>query len=113
MPLDWKISENTVVQPDMLIICKKIESKYLDFAPSLTVEILSPSTALKDRNEKFELYEQEGVQYYLIIDHQFKKIEIYELINEKYQLKSNTPSSFTFTFNDGCQFSINFDEIWP
>ena len=62
------------MQPDLLIVRKEIKKKYIDFTPSLTTEILSPSAALKDRHEKFELYEQEAVQYYLIIDPQFQKI---------------------------------------
>ena len=30
-PLDWKIKEDTIVQPDLLIVCEKIEKKFLDF----------------------------------------------------------------------------------
>jgi Uma2 family endonuclease len=40
----------------------------------LVVEVLSPSTAAKDRNLKMALYEIEQVKYYLIVDPQFKKI---------------------------------------
>ena len=111
LPIDWKINENTVVQPDLVIVCDKLKKKYLDFTPSITVEILSPSTAFKDRHEKFELYEQEGVQYYLIVDPQFKKIEIYELKEEKYQLTSVHPSAITFALKEGCQFSVNLENI--
>jgi Uma2 family endonuclease len=113
IPIDWKISENTVVQPDVLIVCKKIEKKYLDFTPALIVEILSPSTAYKDRHEKFELYEQEGVKYYLMVDPKFKKIEIYESVNGKYQLSATPSNQFDFNLESGCKFSINFDGIWP
>jgi len=113
IPIDWKISDNTVVQPDVLIVCKKIEKKYLDFIPELIVEILSPSTAYKDRHEKFELYEQEGVPYYLLVDPKFKKVEIFELHNAKYQISQNPSNLFEFRLGSGCRFSINFDIIWP
>ncbi len=112
IPIDWKISENTVVQPDLLIVCREINKQFLDFTPSLVLEILSPSTAYKDRHEKFELYEQEGVKYYLIIDPQFKKCEVFELIGDKYQLSAVPPNNFPFSLEDGCQFSVNFDGIW-
>ena len=112
IPIDWKISDNTVVQPDVLVVCRKIEKKYLDFTPSLVAEILSPSTAYKDRHEKFELYEQEGVKYYLIIDPQFKKVEVFELISGKYQLSAIPPDSFSFNLEEGCHFSVDFDGIW-
>ncbi|MFP5042247.1 Uma2 family endonuclease [Parasediminibacterium sp. JCM 36343] len=55
--LDYKISEETVICPDVLIMCKPAKKKFLDFSPSLVVEILSPSTALRDRNIKFNIYE--------------------------------------------------------
>lgn len=113
LPIDWKMNDKSVVQPDLLIVCKKLSKKYLDFAPSLTVEILSPSTAYKDRHEKFELYELEKVKYYLIIDPQFKKIEIYELVKDKLKLSTIPPNSFQFNLQSGCNFSIDFDTIWP
>src|SRR5436305_12741794 len=30
-PLDYKIKEDTIIQPDMLIVCEPISQKYLDF----------------------------------------------------------------------------------
>lgn len=52
-PLDYKISEDTTIQPDVLIVCGKIKKPYLDFPPLVAVEILSPSTTLRDRNTKY------------------------------------------------------------
>jgi len=112
LPIDWKINENTVVQPDLVVVCKEIKKKYLDFTPSLAIEILSPSTAFKDRHEKFELYEQEGVPYYLIVDPQFKKVEIYVLMEGKYQPAVIPLSNAEFTLKDGCHFSIDLEKIW-
>ncbi|MEJ7737784.1 MAG: Uma2 family endonuclease [Chitinophagaceae bacterium] len=112
MPVDWKIDEKTVVQPDLLIICKKTDKVFLDFAPLLTVEILSPSTAYKDRHEKYELYEEQGVKYYVIADPVFKKIEIYELIEQKYQPVSVNPSVFEFRLNGECNVQVDFEGTW-
>src|SRR5450432_1523196 len=42
LPLHWIIADNTIVQPDVLIVCKKINKKYLDFPPALVIEVLSP-----------------------------------------------------------------------
>ena len=112
LPIDWRISDDTVVQPDLTIVCKKITKKYLDFLPSLVLEILSPSTAYKDRHEKFELYEQQRVKYYLIVDPQFKKIEIYELIDNKYQPVSISPSHYEFALDNHCKLPVSFAETW-
>ena len=67
LPLDYVIENDIVVEPDLLIVCGEIKKKFLDFTPALVAEILSPSTALKDRHTKFGLYEEQGVKYYLII----------------------------------------------
>ena len=112
LPIDWKIVNNTIVQPDLLVVCKKIEKKYLDFTPILVVEILSPSTAVKDRNIKKEIYLSQQVKYFLIIDPQLKKLEIYELLNNAYSPVAISPNNFVFTFEDECKADVNFEDIW-
>lgn len=112
LPLDWKITEDTIVQPDLLIVCDKIEKKFLDFPPLLVVEILSPSTSSKDRNEKMEIYQSQKVKYYLIVDPQFKKTEIYQTVNNKYEPVAITPESFTFQLEEDCSIEVNFSDIW-
>ena len=110
-PLDWKIADDTVVQPDLLIVCNEIKKVYLDFPPALVVEILSPSTASKDRNEKMELYFLQKVKYYLIVDPQFRKVEVYECSDEQYQLLPDT-DIYRFTFNDNCDANVDLTKIW-
>ena len=112
LPIDWKITEDTIVQPDLLIVCDKIEKKFLDFPPALVVEILSPSTSSKDRNEKMEIYQGQKVKYYLIVDPQFKKTEIYQICNDKYEPVSITPEVFTFKLEEDCYIEVNFLDIW-
>lgn len=112
LPIDWKVKDDTVVQPDLLIVCDVIEKKYLDFTPALVVEILSPSTASKDRGEKMELYQQQQVQYYLIVDPQFKTVEIYEYINTQYEPVSVSPESYLFSLPHGCPAQVNLTNIW-
>ena len=111
-PLDWKLKEDTIVQPDLLIVCDKIEKKFLDFPPVLVVEILSPATASKDRGEKMELYHSQKVKYYLIVDPQFKKLEIYEFSQAQYEPVSVNPETYHFTLHDNCTIDVNLLDIW-
>jgi len=112
-PVDYKISEDTVLQPDILVICKDVRKSFLDFPPSLVAEILSPSTALKDRHSKYELYQQAKVPYYLIISPDTEEVEIYVLEGDEYALKEKGKSiSYTFTFEENCSATIDFGEIW-
>ena len=76
-PVDYKISEDTILVPDALIVCGEIKKKFLDFAPTLVAEILSPATQLRDRNTKYELYQQQLVKYYLIVDTDKAVIEVW------------------------------------
>ena len=111
-PIDYKIFEETILQPDMLVVCKPISKKFLDFPPSLVVEILSPSTALKDRHTKFEIYQSQSICYFIIISPEKEESEIYEIQNAEYALiKSGHSFSHTFIFED-CEVIIDFNEIW-
>jgi Uma2 family endonuclease len=68
-PTDVVFDNQNIVQPDLLVVCdkNKITEKNIQGAPDLIVEILSPSTALKDKREKRALYERFGVREYLIV----------------------------------------------
>lgn len=112
IPIDWKINSKTILQPDLLIVCKKIEKKFLDFTPILVAEIASPSTALKDRNVKKQIYQTQGVKYYLILDPLTQKNEVYELIDGEYILKTTSPKTFTFLLEEDCKAKVDFTDIW-
>jgi len=62
--LDWKINEETVVRPDIMIVCGATNENYLNFPPVLIIEILSPYNLKNDRVIKFDLYREQGVKYY-------------------------------------------------
>ena len=60
----------TVVQPDICIICneEKIDERGCVGAPDWIIEILSPATAKKDYNEKYNLYQENEVKEYWIVN---------------------------------------------
>jgi Uma2 family endonuclease len=111
--VDVKIEEDTILQPDASIICDPIHKKYVDFPPTLVVEILSEATALKDRITKFSIYEKFGIKYYVIVDPDKELVEIYLLENSKYIVQSfSQETPFTFSISDDCAFDILFKNIW-
>lgn len=107
--LDWKIDSETIVCPDIAIICDSSYTDFIETPPILIIEILSSSTQLKDRNTKFSLYESCGVKYYLMADPEKKQIEIFELIDNKY--KSRVEGN-DFQLTKSCNISIDFDSIF-
>ena len=63
-PIDVKLSDEDVVQPDLVVVCEreKITRTHVEGVPTLVVEILSESTALYDRTRKLRLYARSGVK---------------------------------------------------
>ena len=112
LPVDWKISEDTVVQPDNLVVCGEVGGTYLKKAPVLIFEILSPSTAIKDRKTKFTLYEKEGVRHYVIVDPEERLAKIYSL-HEGRLIKKLDATNESFRFDLGpCTIDFDFSKIW-
>ena len=112
IPVDWKIAEDTVVQPDISVICHTANGNYLQQAPVLIFEIFSPSTKEKDQNVKYELYEKAGVKYYVLVDPDLEKVSLYQQITGKYQLiKGEFNGNFNFELNP-CTVAFDFSSIW-
>lgn len=66
--LDWIVNSNTVVRPDLIVLCGQVPEQHLTNPPELIAEILSPSTRFNDLGYKKELYRQSGVKTYLVVD---------------------------------------------
>ena len=113
LPVDWKIDDTTVVQPDNLVICHNPhKAAYLKKAPKIIFEILSESTAFKDKNLKYELYEKEGVAYYIIVDPQDDIAKVYKLQNGYYIKQCDAYKDIvTFQLKE-CSFNFDFSLIW-
>lgn len=91
-PLDvvlGEAGEEQVVQPDILFIAKErgkiIHEEEIRGAPDLVVEVLSPSTAEKDRFFKRTLYARHGVKEYWLADPDSKSIELLTLGERGYR----------------------------
>jgi Uma2 family endonuclease len=81
-PIDVLLAPDTVVQPDVVLICdpaKLANGKYVDGAPDLAVEVVSPSSGRMDRLLKRDLYERCGVQHYWLADPVMLTLEWYRL----------------------------------
>lgn len=76
----------TVVQPDLCVVCdeNKLDDRGCNGAPDLVIEILSPGNTKKEMGIKFDLYEENGVKEYWIVEPADKTIFVYTLQNEKY-----------------------------
>jgi Uma2 family endonuclease len=79
-PCDVVLSETDVVQPDLLFVAAArkgiIEERRISGAPDLAVEVLSESTAERDRTIKSKLYGRSGVRELWLVSPEAQSIEI-------------------------------------
>jgi len=109
---DWKISDDTVVKPDVVMICNEPHDTYITKPPKIVVEIISKSTAKRDEQTKFELYERECVPYYIIVYPRDLKAKIYRLEDMHYQ-KIDDFTHEVMHFNDlECGGMIDFEKVF-
>jgi Uma2 family endonuclease len=66
--IDWVVAEDTVVRPDVLLLCGDVPQRHVEHPPVIIAEVLSAATAHRDRTAKFDLYQEHGVEYYLMLD---------------------------------------------
>ena len=96
--LNFATSDNTVVQPDIVIVCDqtKLNDAGCAGVPDMVIEILSPSTTGYDRTIKFNTYRDSGVREYWIVDPDIKTLAVYILkegdyITRPYTDKNQAP----------------------
>jgi Uma2 family endonuclease len=58
--------------------------KFLEIVPNLIVEILSTTTAARDRTEKKTIYERNGVEEYWLVDTDKRAITVFRLSSGQY-----------------------------
>jgi len=91
-PLDVRLfpkednSDNTVVQPDLLVVCdkNKLSKGSVNGAPDLVVEIVSPSNTHSEIFHKFHYYLEAGVREYWVIEPETKRVQVHIYDNGHY-----------------------------
>lgn len=118
-PVDVVLSEDTVVQPDLIVVCDPnmlANGKHVQGAPDFVLEVLSPATAAKDKREKRALYEAAGVREYLIVDPSGHYAELHTLgADGRYPAPSVLAAEDTLTLAVAPEFTITLHELfdWP
>jgi len=91
-PIDVTFDGYNSVQPDLIFIPNDrlgiVTREGIEGAPALVVEIISPTSAIRDRNVKKKLYERNGVGEYWLVDAPNETVEIFTLENGRYELFS-------------------------
>ena len=109
---DWKLSNDTVLRPDIVLVCDDDNVRYITKAPKVIIEILSPSTAQKDETLKYNIYEDEKVEYYVLVYPDDLKAKVYKIEKNSY-IKVGDYSNEKLVFKDiECSVTLDFKEVF-
>lgn len=95
-PFDVRLDAYTVVQPDVMVFCEDPSQAFAARAtipPELIIEVLSKSTAFKDRHLKLFKYRHSGVREVWLVSPDESMVEVYLFSDEKEESK-------TYSFDD-------------
>ena len=89
-PIDVYLDEYNKPQPDLVFVSTEkkaiITNDGIMGIPDLIIEIISPTSVIRDRIEKKNLYERMRVAEFWLVDPEYQSIEIYALQNNRYEL---------------------------
>ncbi len=109
---DWKIKEDTVLKPDVALICDETNENYITKNPLIVVEVVSPSSSKRDEVYKFDIYEKERVSYYILVYPNDLKAKLYRLENGKFSKEGDFINE-EFVFEDlECKAKIDFKNVF-
>ena len=113
--LNEAYGDDTVLLPDLLVVCDmaKLDGKCCVGAPDMAIEILSPSTAVRDRVIKLKRYLNAGVREYWIVDPDSRTISVHLLMDRQYVISAyayGEDAAVPIHVLDGC--TIDLTEVF-
>lgn len=120
-PLDVILSdrptETTVLQPDLLYVDagrqRALKMRGVEGAPTLAVEIFSPTTAAIDRGRKRRLYARYGVSYLWFVDPIARSIEALALSGGEYAVVARVSGTRPVDLPPFTELGLVPDSLWP
>ncbi|MTI94101.1 MAG: Uma2 family endonuclease [Firmicutes bacterium] len=115
-PLDVTFADITVVQPDIFYVPgggkEIIGETRIAGAPTLVVEILSPSTSRKDRVQKLQIYRRAGVRHYWLVDPEAKTLECFALKAGRYVMVASGMDTAVVRHPQFSGLTVDLSRIW-
>lgn len=109
MAADLRLGPRTLVQPDLFIVPSAQVEWDETPVPLLAAEVLSPSTAARDRGKKRKLYLEAGVEEYWIVDADAELVERWRQGDERPEIVHN---NLAWTLSTGASGSIDLRRVF-
>ena len=115
-PIDCIMSDVTVLQPDIVFVgaerASVVRPRGIEGAPTLVVEVVSPSTASIDRGTKLQLYARYGVPFYWIVDADARRIEAHALEGSAYRLAATLEGAQAGALPPFAELVLDAGRLW-
>ena len=115
-PFDVVLTDNDVVQPDLIFVSNErldiITTANVQGAPDLVVEILSPSTSRLDRTRKRELYERHQVKEMWLVAPEERRVWVLLLRDGKLEIAGEYGEGHSFTSDTLGGLTIDLEEVF-
>jgi Uma2 family endonuclease len=105
-----QIGDDTILYPDVFVTCDRqdLQTDMIFRAPTLIIEVLSPSTQAYDRSQKFALYRRlPSLKEYALIDPETRRAEVFRInADGLFVLFDMSESDMLELSSVGCKVSI-------
>ncbi len=115
-PVDVILADDCIVEPDLVFVSTSrgqiIKMRGIEGPPDLVVEILSRTTARRDRTAKANLYARFGVPHYWLIDPVKRTLETCEKGKRRYRRTGVYTGDAVVQTAPFPRLSLALSEVW-
>ncbi len=113
-PIDLILGRHDVLQPDLLVVddATQITRRGVEAAPLLVVEILSASTASRDRGVKARRYAELGVRHYWIVDPEARRLECHRSRAGAFEVAATAEGDARLVHPDWDGLTVDLAMLW-
>lgn len=110
--MDWIVAADTVVRPDVQVLCGPVPQRHVETPPAVVAEVLSPSTRQRDLSVKLDLYAEQRVPYYLILDPEANVLLAHQLDGQSRYQPMEFDCELSLEICGTCQLRILVDYLF-
>ena len=113
-PIDVILSRHDIVQPDLVLVTDPtlVSARGIEGAPTLLVEVFSPSSVRQDRVVKARRYAALGVPHYWMVDPDARRVECYRAERGAYVLVVAAGADATLEHPDWPGLAVRLTDLW-
>ncbi|MCX8049636.1 MAG: Uma2 family endonuclease [Methylohalobius sp.] len=111
----WIKAAEAFYYPDLMVSCEPVISRYYREHPCLIAEVLSPSTAKADTQDKWRDYQKlEGLAEYVLIAQECMDVRVYRRSQSGWDLAIYTDGTLIELTSVGLKIPIEriYQEVW-